>query len=79
MFSGYLRYPHVNEDQVVFVADDDLWLTTVLGGRAHRLTSEHIPVRSPPRVREWGSCPVTRVTKTFMFSTWRAAGAASRG
>ena len=47
MFSGYLRYPHVDEDQVVFVADDDLWLTTVLGGRAHRLTSEHIPVRSP--------------------------------
>ena len=47
MVSGYLRYPHVNEDQVVFVADDDLWLTTISGGRAHRLTSEHIPVRSP--------------------------------
>ena len=47
MNSGYLRYPHVNKDQVVFVADDDLWLTTVSGGRAYRLTSEHTVVRSP--------------------------------
>ena len=29
MTSGYLRYPHIHGDQVVFVADDDLWLTTV--------------------------------------------------
>ena len=34
MISGYLRYPHVNEDQVVLVADDDLWLTTISGGIA---------------------------------------------
>ena len=47
MTSGYLRYPHIHGDQVVFVADDDLWLTTVAGGRAHRLTSERTPVRSP--------------------------------
>lgn len=47
MTSGYLRYPHIHGDQVVFVADDDLWLTTVAGGRAYRLTSERTPVRSP--------------------------------
>ncbi len=47
MTSGYLRYPHVHGNQVVFVADDDLWLTTVSGGRAHRLTSDRLPARSP--------------------------------
>jgi len=47
MISGYLRYPHINGDQVVFVADDDLWLTTTSGGRAYRLTSTHVPVRTP--------------------------------
>ncbi|MDO5092128.1 MAG: S41 family peptidase [Propionibacteriaceae bacterium] len=47
MTSGYLRYPHVHGDQVVFVADDDLWQTTTSGGRAHRLTFDRIPVRSP--------------------------------
>ncbi len=47
MASGYLRYPHVHGDQVVFVADDDLWLTRTSGGRACRATAERTPVRSP--------------------------------
>ncbi|MDO5737133.1 MAG: PDZ domain-containing protein [Propionibacteriaceae bacterium] len=47
MTRGYLRYPHVHDDQLVFVADDDLWLSTVQGGRAHRLTADGCPPRSP--------------------------------
>jgi tricorn protease len=43
----YARFPHINGDDVVFVADDDIWLTSVDGGRAHRITTDRIPVRSP--------------------------------
>lgn len=28
----YCRYPHIFRDDVVFVADDDVWLGSVLGG-----------------------------------------------
>ncbi len=31
----------------MFVADDEVWLTSVDGGRAHRITAGGIPVRSP--------------------------------
>lgn len=47
MASGYLRYPHIHGEQIVFVADDDLWLGSIDGGRAHRLTSDQAPPRSP--------------------------------
>ena len=47
MTESYLRYPHVHGDDIAFVADDDLWLVPVLGGRASRLTSERTPVRHP--------------------------------
>ncbi|HEV6951792.1 MAG TPA: S41 family peptidase [Promicromonospora sp.] len=43
----YLRYPHVHGDQVAFVADDDVWLAPVSGGRAWRLTSDHVPATTP--------------------------------
>lgn len=44
---AYLRYPHVHGDQVAFVADDDVWLAPVSGGRAWRLTSDHAPATTP--------------------------------
>lgn len=47
MALGYLRYSHLHRDQVTFVADDDLWLAPLGGGRAARLTSDHAPLRSP--------------------------------
>ena len=47
MTRGYLRYPHVHDNKVVFVADDDLWLSSLEGGRAHRLTADGYPPRSP--------------------------------
>src|SRR6266700_596252 len=36
---GYARFPHIFQDQVVFVAEDDLWLVSREGGRAERLTA----------------------------------------
>ncbi len=48
---GYYRHPTINRDQVVFVAEDDLWTVTVEGGDAHRLTAnpgmEAFPSFSP--------------------------------
>lgn len=44
---GYLRFPHLHRDQVVFVADDDLWLAPLSGGRAERITLGEETPRSP--------------------------------
>ncbi|MDN6528567.1 MAG: LpqB family beta-propeller domain-containing protein, partial [Brevibacterium sp.] len=45
--NSYLRYPHIHGDLITFTADDDVWLAPSAGGRAWRLTSDHVPVRSP--------------------------------
>lgn len=44
---GYLRFPHLSGDQLVFVADDDVWLVGADGGRAARLTSDRAAVARP--------------------------------
>ncbi|MEP6651463.1 MAG: peptidase S41, partial [Lapillicoccus sp.] len=44
---AYLRFPHVRGDVVTFVADDDVWLVPLAGGRASRLTADKTPVWSP--------------------------------
>ena len=48
---GYLRYPDIHGENVVFVAEADLWLAPAGGGAARRLTShegsEAIPRFSP--------------------------------
>src|SRR5205807_9121250 len=36
---GYVRYPTIHEDRIIFVAEDDLWLVSSAGGRAERLTA----------------------------------------
>jgi tricorn protease len=36
---GYVRYPTIHSDQIVFVSEDDLWLVSDQGGRALRLTA----------------------------------------
>ncbi|MEE8603674.1 S41 family peptidase [Euzebya tangerina] len=43
----YLRHPAVIGDQVVVVADDDLWLTALSGGRAHRITDGRAAASHP--------------------------------
>ncbi|HEX6286629.1 MAG TPA: PDZ domain-containing protein [Acidimicrobiia bacterium] len=45
--STYLRYPHIHDDLITFVAADDVWLAPVEGGRAWRLTDDREPVRTP--------------------------------
>lgn len=37
--TGYLRFPSIAQDQVVFVSEDDLWTVPAQGGIARRLTS----------------------------------------
>jgi len=39
MALGYLRFPTVHDDRVVFVSEDDLWSVPLAGGVASRLTS----------------------------------------
>ncbi|HYK85639.1 MAG TPA: hypothetical protein VEV19_09750, partial [Ktedonobacteraceae bacterium] len=39
MPQGYVRFPHIHQDRIVFVAEDDLWLIACEGGRAERLTA----------------------------------------
>ncbi len=47
MAPSYLRFPHLHGDSVVFVAEDDVWLAPVSGGRAYRLTADQVPAASP--------------------------------
>src|SRR5215475_12720069 len=59
--AGYLRFPHVNGDLLTFVADDDIWLAPVSGGRAWRVSADHAPVNSPRlspdgALLAWTSC-----------------------
>lgn len=44
---GYLRYPHIHGDLLTFVADDDVWLVPVAGGRAWRLSAGDTRVSYP--------------------------------
>jgi tricorn protease len=45
--AGYLRYPHVHGELVVFVAEDDVWLASVADGRAWRLSADAAQVSYP--------------------------------
>ena len=45
--SGYLRYPHLHGDLLTFVAEDDVWIAPLAGGRAWRLSADGVPVSHP--------------------------------
>src|SRR5579859_403982 len=44
---GYVRYPTIYRDHIVFVSEDDLWLISSEGGRAERLTAGVAEVSYP--------------------------------
>ncbi|MGD0377316.1 MAG: S41 family peptidase [Streptosporangiaceae bacterium] len=44
---GYLSFPHVTNDLVVFVAADDVWLAPLAGGRAWRFTTDEAQAATP--------------------------------
>lgn len=47
MSDGYLRFPHLHGDLVTFVAEDDVWLAPVEGGRAWRLSADRSKATYP--------------------------------
>jgi tricorn protease len=44
---GYYRFADIYQDQIVFVAEDDLWLVNANGGEARRLTTTLATVTAP--------------------------------
>jgi tricorn protease len=44
---GYLRFPHIHDNLVAFVADDDVWLAPAAGGRAWRVSADHAAAGYP--------------------------------
>jgi tricorn protease len=46
-WSGYYRFPTIHEDEIVFVAEDDLWAVPAMGGVARRLTANLGAVSHP--------------------------------
>jgi tricorn protease len=45
--ASYLRFPHLLGSSLVFVAEDDVWLAPVPGGRAYRLSADNAPAANP--------------------------------
>ena len=45
--AGYLRFPHLHDDLLAFVAQDDVWLAPAAGGRAWRISADRADVSSP--------------------------------
>ncbi|HTK65689.1 MAG TPA: S41 family peptidase [Pseudonocardia sp.] len=54
MPSSYLRFPHLRGTSLTFVAEDDVWLAPLDGGRAYRLSADKAPA-SNPRLADDGS------------------------
>ncbi|MDQ8701023.1 PDZ domain-containing protein [Streptomyces sp. LHD-70] len=44
---AYLRFPHIQGDLVAFIAEDDVWVAPLDGGRAWRVSADNMPVDHP--------------------------------
>jgi tricorn protease len=44
---GYPRFPHLHQELITFVADDDVWLAPIEGGRAWRVTADQAGATRP--------------------------------
>ncbi|MGH3881336.1 MAG: S41 family peptidase, partial [Actinophytocola sp.] len=47
MTDSYLRHPHLHGDLVTFVAEDDVWIAPLDGGRAWRVSADQSAASSP--------------------------------
>ena len=63
--SGYLRYPHIHGDLLVFASEDDIWLAPADGGRAWRLSADGAQVSYPRFSRDGARVALT---------SWRDGG-----
>ena len=50
--AGYLRFPHLHGDLIAFVAEDDVWLGPVAGGRAWRVSADQAQASHPRIARD---------------------------
>ena len=53
--AGYLRFPHVQGELLTFIAEDDVWLAPVSGGRAWRLSADQAEASHPRFARDGAS------------------------
>ncbi|HEY2126641.1 MAG TPA: PDZ domain-containing protein [Streptosporangiaceae bacterium] len=53
--AGYLRFPHVHGELLTFIAEDDVWLAPVSGGRAWRLSADQAEASHPRFARDGAS------------------------
>jgi len=76
---SYFRFPHISGDDVVFVAENDVWLASRDGGRAYRVSADHAPARSP-RLSPDGSHVAWTADRDGAFEVYvaPAAGGTSR-
>jgi tricorn protease len=50
--AGYLRFPHLHNELIAFIAEDDVWLGPAGGGRAWRVSADQAPASHPRIARD---------------------------
>ena len=50
--AGYLSFPHLHDELIAFVAEDDVWLGPVAGGRARRVSADQAQASHPRFARD---------------------------
>src|SRR6202050_1038172 len=73
---GYLRYPHIHGDLLVFVAEDDVWLAPAEGGRAWKLSADSAEASYPLFSRDGSRSPGPAREMATQRSIWPTPRAA---